>query len=301
MTMPNNGERADNRRDATPGPDDRLRLDVLLVEKGLVESREQGRGLIMAGDVLVDDQPITKPGAKVRRGAAIRLKARPRFVSRGGEKLHAALDRFQIDPRGWVCADVGASTGGFTDCLLQGGAVRVYAIDVGYGQLAWPLRQDERVVVLERVNARYLEHLPEPVELVTIDVSFISLRHLLPVVWGWLKPSGQVVALVKPQFEAGKGQVGKGGVVRRPEVHRQVLLDTAAMASEQFAVAGLIPSPVKGPAGNIEFLMWLRHSSAAAHHEAAQVESQVDQAVAEAHAAGPGEPKATGAGMPSGA
>ncbi|RLC56795.1 MAG: TlyA family rRNA (cytidine-2'-O)-methyltransferase, partial [Chloroflexota bacterium] len=207
------------------------RLDVLLVERGLAESRTQAQRLIRAGLVRVAGQVADKPGTQVATNAAITLQARPRFVSRGGEKLEAALVRFGLDVRGWVAADVGASTGGFTDCLLQHGARRVYAIDVGYGQLDWRLRNDPRVVVMERTNARYLESLPEPVDLVTVDVSFISLGLILPMAVRWLKPGGQVVALIKPQFEAGRREVGKGGVVRDPQVHRRVLervLDIAA-------------------------------------------------------------------------
>lgn len=236
----------------------KVRLDTLLMERGLVTSREVGRRLIMAGEVLVNGQPALKPGMAVALDAEIALKARPRFVSRGGEKLAAALARFAIDPHGWICADVGASTGGFTDCLLQAGAAKVYAIDVGQGQLAWSLRQDERVVVMENVNARYLESLPEPIDLACVDVSFISLRLILPAVRRWLTTEGQVVALVKPQFEAGRGQVSRGGVVRDPEVHRRVLHKVIACGLElDLAPRGLMPSPLRGPAGNTEFLLWL--------------------------------------------
>src|SRR5688572_22413661 len=192
---------------------ERTRLDVILVERGLVESRELARRQIMAGEVEVNGQVETKPGTRVPNDAAILLRAKPRFVSRGGEKLAAALSRFNIEPLGWACADVGASTGGFTDCLLQAGAQRVYAIDVGYGQMAWMLRQDERVIVMERVNARYLDALPEQIRFASVDVSFISLQHILPSLYRWLSTDGEVVALVKPQFEAGRGEVGKGGVV----------------------------------------------------------------------------------------
>jgi 23S rRNA (cytidine1920-2'-O)/16S rRNA (cytidine1409-2'-O)-methyltransferase len=237
---------------------DKQRLDNLLVERGLAESRSFGRRLIMAGEVLVNRQPVTKPGTQVRRDALVEVRARPRFVSRGGEKLAAALEAFALDVTGWTCADVGASTGGFTDCLLQTGVARVYAIDVGYGQLAWSLRQDPRVVVMERTNARHVESLPEPVHLTTIDASFISLRVLLPVVRGWLGVDGQIVALVKPQFEAGRRDVGKGGVVRERSVHRRVLEDVLAAATRDgYTPRGLIPSPLRGPAGNVEFLLWL--------------------------------------------
>jgi len=233
------------------------RLDRLLVERGLAESRTQAQRLILAGRVRVGEAVADKPGRRVAVDAPIRVIAGPRFVSRGGEKLEAALDRFGLDVVGWVAADVGASTGGFTDCLLQRGAARVYAIDVGYGQLAWRLRNDPRVVVMERINARYLERLPEPVDLVTIDVSFISLRLILPRAVGWLRPAGHVVALIKPQFEAGRREVEKGGVVRDPAVHRAVLERVIRVADELgLGLGGLMVSPLRGPAGNVEFLAW---------------------------------------------
>lgn len=234
------------------------RLDVLLVERGLVESRERGQRLIRAGEVLVDGQVMDKPGMRVNGGADIHLQAKPRYVSRGGLKLEAALDRFDVQVAGAVAADVGASTGGFTDCLLQRGAKKVYAIDVGYGQLAWRLRQHPRVVVMERTNARYLESLPEPIDTATVDVSFISLELVLPSVMGWLEPSGDIIALIKPQFEAGRAEVGKGGVVRDPEVHRAVLGKILGWALDHgLAVRGLMASPLQGPAGNVEFLAHL--------------------------------------------
>ncbi len=235
------------------------RLDRLLVERGLAESRSQAQRLIMAGEVRVAGEVADKPGRQVPVDAPIEVMARPRFVSRGGEKLEAALNRFGLDVRGWVAADVGASTGGFTDCLLQRGAARVYAIDVGYGQLAWRLRNDPRVVVMERTNARYLERLPEPVDLVTIDVSFISLRLIFPRAVNWLKAEGHVIALIKPQFEAGRREVGKGGVVRDPAVHRTVLARVLTAAADLgLGLQGLMPSPLLGPAGNVEFLGWWR-------------------------------------------
>jgi 23S rRNA (cytidine1920-2'-O)/16S rRNA (cytidine1409-2'-O)-methyltransferase len=234
------------------------RLDVLLVERGLVESRERGQRLIRAGQVLVDGRVLDKPGMQVAGGADIRLRARLPYVSRGGLKLEAALDRFDVQVAGAVAADVGASTGGFTDCLLQRGASRVYAIDVGYGQLAWRLRQDPRVVVMERVNVRYLESLPEPIELATIDVSFISLELVLPSVMGWLKSAGDIIALIKPQFEAGRAEVDKGGVVKDPQIHRAVLSKILGWALDHgLGVQGLIASPIMGPAGNVEFLAHL--------------------------------------------
>ncbi|GAB4453454.1 MAG: TlyA family rRNA (cytidine-2'-O)-methyltransferase [Anaerolineae bacterium] len=236
---------------------------MLLCERGLVASRELARRMILAGEVRVDDQLVDKPGARVPVEAEIDLKAAPRFVSRGGEKLAAALDAFDIDVTGRVCADAGASTGGFTDCLLQRGARKVYSIDVGYGQLDYRLRTDPRVVVMERTNARYVESLPEPVSLATVDASFISLRLLLPAVWGWLAEPADVVPLIKPQFEAGRRDVGKGGVVRNAAVHRRVLQEVlSAAAALGFTVRGLIRSPLTGPAGNVEFLAWLRRGAA---------------------------------------
>ncbi len=237
------------------------RLDVLLVERSLTDSREQARRLIMAGEVTVNGQIMDKPGTRIAVDAQIVLRSGPRFVSRGGEKLDAALATFDVAVQGKICADVGASTGGFTDCLLQRGAAKVYAIDVGYGQIDYRLRQDARVVVMERTNARYVETLPEQVEIVTVDASFISLRLLLPVIKGWLAHEASIITLIKPQFEAGKQDVGKGGVVRSAEVHRRVLLDVLhAAQTEGFGVAGVIRSPLKGPAGNVEFLAWLRHT-----------------------------------------
>lgn len=239
------------------------RLDVLLVERGLVESRARAQALILAGQVRVNGEVVTRPAARVAGEAVVSLEAGARFVSRGGEKLEAALTAFPLQVGGRVCADVGASTGGFTDCLLQHGAARVYAIDVGKGLLDWKLRNDRRVVVLERTNARYLERLPEPVSLVTLDVSFISLKVLLPVVRGWFpadSAEGDVVALVKPQFEAGRREAARGrGVIRDSSVHRRVLEEVIACAHGQgFGALGLIASPLLGPKGNVEFLLWLR-------------------------------------------
>lgn len=247
----------------------KIRIDLLLVERGLAESRAQAQRLIMAGQVRVDGQVALKPADTATAEAEIIVEPGPRYVSRGGEKLEAALEAFPVRTTGLVCADVGASTGGFTDCLLQHGAVRVYAIDVGQGILHWKLRQDARVVVMERTNARYVERLPEPVQLVTIDASFISLKLLLPVVKGWFRASpdqnlsdervGIVLALIKPQFEAGRRQAAHGeGVIRDPEIHRQVLLAILRSAQESgYTVRGLIRSPLKGPKGNVEFLVWL--------------------------------------------
>jgi 23S rRNA (cytidine1920-2'-O)/16S rRNA (cytidine1409-2'-O)-methyltransferase len=237
----------------------KLRLDELLVDRGLAETRAQAQRLIQAGKVYLADEVADKPGRQVPQDAPVHLQEALRYVSRGGLKLEAALDAFEIDPAGWVCADIGASTGGFTDCLLQRGAARVYAVDVGYGQLAWSLRIDSRVVSIERTNIRYLGPLPEPASLATVDVSFIGLALVLPRVAGLLAPTGQIIALIKPQFEVGKGQVGKGGVVRDPKLHRSVIERALVSATEvDLAAAGVIRSPITGPAGNVEFLAWLR-------------------------------------------
>lgn len=249
----------------------KVRLDRLLVERGLVESRERGRRLIMAGEVKVGDRVTDKPGTLIAPDVEIHIKQHLPYVSRGGLKLAAALDEFDVPVEAAVCADVGASTGGFTDVLLQRGASRVIAIDVGYGQLAWKLRSDARVTVLDRTNARLLTELPvDPetnaatvVSVTTIDASFISLRLLLPSVARWLIAGGHVVALIKPQFEAGRKQVGKGGIVKDPQVHRGVLQSLLTWAiAEHWIVRGLTRSPVKGAAGNIEFLCWLIRSNA---------------------------------------
>jgi 23S rRNA (cytidine1920-2'-O)/16S rRNA (cytidine1409-2'-O)-methyltransferase len=237
------------------------RLDVLLVSRGLAESREQARRLIMAGDVFVNNEVNDKPGKSVPVDAELRVRNPLPYVSRGGLKLAAALDEFKLDVTGLVAIDVGASTGGFTDCLLQRNAAQVYAIDVGYGQLAWKLRTDPRVVILDRTNIRYLEQLPSGVlaDLAVIDASFISLGLVLPATLRLIKPDGQIVALIKPQFEAGKDQVGKGGVVRDRKTHRRVLEETAALAIQlDLTIAGLTVSPAPGPAGNVEFLIWLK-------------------------------------------
>ena len=237
------------------------RLDVLLVERGLAETRARAQALILAGAVNVAGQVVNRAGAQVDDGAELALREPLPYVSRGGYKLAGALDAFAVAPVGFVCADIGASTGGFTDVLLQRGAARVYAIDVGYGQIAWKLRQDSRVIMMDRVNARYLESLPEPIDLVVIDVSFISLEHILRVAQRVLKPeNGQVIALIKPQFEAGRGQVGKGGIVRDPKVHQQVQEKIAGFAEAiGLRVAGLIQSPITGTEGNVEFLIHLRN------------------------------------------
>ena len=237
------------------------RLDVLLVSLGLAESRAKAQATIMAGEVYVNGQKADKYGMEVdiTSNIEVRGSACP-YVSRGGLKLEKALRNFGVDPTGYVCSDSGASTGGFTDCLLQQGASKVFAIDVGYGQLAWKIRNDPRVVVMERTNIRYvtLEDLGEPLDLSVIDVSFISLGLVLPVVKTLLKPTGQVLCLIKPQFEAGKDKVGKKGVVRDPAVHEEVLQNFISLAkSLDFTIRNLTFSPVKGPEGNIEFLAHL--------------------------------------------
>lgn len=233
------------------------RLDILLTERGLCDSRSRAQALIMSGEVFVNGQKCDKAGTLIEEDAALELRGGSRYVSRGGLKLEKALRDFGIDPTGFVCSDSGASTGGFTDCLLQNGAAKVFAIDVGYGQLAWSIRTDPRVVCMERTNIRYVtpEQLGEPLDLSVIDVSFISLRIVLPAVRALLKPTGQVICLIKPQFEAGKEKVGKKGVVRDPKVHEEVLNGFLSLAAELgLTVRNLTYSPVKGPEGNIEFL-----------------------------------------------
>jgi 23S rRNA (cytidine1920-2'-O)/16S rRNA (cytidine1409-2'-O)-methyltransferase len=239
-----------------------VRIDRLLVERGLVASRERARRLVMTGAVLVGDRPVTKPGTEVPDDAEVRLRGTDSpFVSRGGEKLAGALDAFALDVRDRVALDVGASTGGFTDCLLQRGVRRVIAVDVGYGQLAWKLRQDPRVVVLERTNARRLvaEDLPERPDMAVIDVSFISLATVLPPVAALVKPGATIVALVKPQFEVGRGRVGKGGVVRDPALREEAVASVRAVAEGLgLTVGGEVESVLPGPKGNREVFLLLR-------------------------------------------
>ncbi len=240
-----------------------IRLDELLLERGLAPDREVAVRMVMAGEVRVDGQLAVKAAQKVARTSSLELDRGEPFVSRGGRKLEAALDAFGLDVSEWVCADVGASTGGFTDCLLQRGAARVYAIDVGKGLLDWRLRQDERVVVMESSNARKLAQLPEPVDLVTLDVAFISLRTLLPVVNAWLLPAGSMVALVKPQFEARAADIAPGGVVKDAAVRRQVLEQVIQAAVDlELGPKDLMLSPLRGPKGNREYLLWLAKDEA---------------------------------------
>ena len=241
----------------------RQRLDLLLLERGLVDSREDGRRKILAGDVLVNDQAATKAGSLIDNAATIRVKPKARYVSRGGLKLEKALSVFSVDVAGKTALDVGASSGGFTDCLLAHGAARVVAIDVGYGQLDWKLRNDPRVVVFEKTNIRYLDRrsLPDTPDLATIDASFISLKLVLPCVKRLLPARHDVIALIKPQFEVGKGKVGKGGVVRSADEHARVIGEIRQCAAAiGYEVAGVAESPLLGPKGNKEFLIYLRAS-----------------------------------------
>ena len=238
------------------------RLDVELVDRGLVQSRERAKVVIMEGLVYVNGQKSDKAGTPVKEDDRIEVRGETlRYVSRGGKKLEKAMQVFPVVLEGCTCMDIGASTGGFTDCMLQNGAVKLYAVDVGYGQLAWSLRTDERVVNLERTNIRYIteEQVPQPVDFISVDVSFISLTLVLPVAHRLLKDGAQMVCLVKPQFEAGKDKVGKKGVVRDPQIHREVIRKVIDCAGELgFWVRGLDFSPIKGPEGNIEYLLFLQ-------------------------------------------
>ncbi len=266
----------------------KLRLDAYLTEQGLFETRSRAQAAIMAGQVLVDEMKIDKPGTSVKEGAKIRILGdQLRYVSRGGLKLAKALQKFPVSVAGKVMADIGASTGGFTDCALQNGAVRVYAIDVGYGQLDWKLRNDPRVINMERTNARLLEadSLPEPIEAASIDVAFISLEKILPAVRKLLAADAFVIALVKPQFEAGKENVGKKGVVRDPAVHKEVLCRIIAFAEQEgFGIGGLDYSPVKGPEGNIEYLLYLTATPAKNVSDTRLSLADIDRLVSESHA-----------------
>jgi 23S rRNA (cytidine1920-2'-O)/16S rRNA (cytidine1409-2'-O)-methyltransferase len=236
------------------------RLDLLVVERGLTDSREKAQALILAGQVLVNGQKAGKAGANVETGATIELLAQPRYVGRGGLKLEAALDGFGISAAGKICLDVGSSTGGFTDCLLQHGAARVYAIDVGTSQLDWKLRNDPRVIVQEQVNARYLtrEQVPDPIALAVCDVSFISITMILPALMGLLAQDSEMVILVKPQFELERNQVGKGGIIRDPRLHQQACLRVESAVQGLGFHTQIIPSPILGAEGNREFLLHAR-------------------------------------------
>lgn len=263
------------------------RLDVALTERGLVASREKAKVVIMEGLVYVNGQKSDKAGAQVKDDDKIEIRGETlRYVSRGGKKLEKAMEVFPISLQNSVCIDIGASTGGFTDCMLQNGAVKVYSVDVGYGQLAWSLRTDERVVNLERTNIRYIteERIPELVDFASVDVSFISLTLVLPVAYRLLKENGQMVCLVKPQFEAGKDKVGKKGVVREPEIHKEVIRKVADCAKElHFILSGLDFSPIKGPEGNIEYLLYLKKEENSSETENILTDNQIEQVVSAAH------------------
>lgn len=259
------------------------RLDVALVERGLILSREKAKVVIMEGLVYVNGQKSDKAGAQVKDDDTIEIRGETlRYVSRGGKKLEKAMQVFPISLEGCTCIDIGASTGGFTDCMLQNGAKKVYSVDVGYGQLAWSLRTDERVVNLERTNIRYVteEQIPDPIDFISVDVSFISLTLVLPIAWKLLKDQACMVCLVKPQFEAGKDKVGKKGVVREPQIHKEVIRKVADCAVDLgFAVKGLDYSPIKGPEGNIEYLLFLQKTDS----EGGLSDEIIDQTVAAAH------------------
>ena len=263
----------------------KLRLDQYLCQNGLAQSRERAKALIMSGVVFVDEQKVDKAGVMIPEDARVEVRGHDiGYVSRGGLKLEKAMSAFPLTPSGKVCMDIGASTGGFTDCMLQNGAVKVYAVDVGYGQLAWKLRTDARVVNMERTNIRHVtsEHLQEPVEFFSVDVSFISLKHIFPVADAVCTADAQGVCLVKPQFEAGREKVGKKGVVREPATHREVLHAAVEYANaSHFTAEGLDFSPIKGPEGNIEFLLYVRHCE----EPAPLPEGLIEQTVAAAHAA----------------
>jgi len=260
---------------------EKVRLDSALVKKGLTVSREKAKAIIMAGQVFVDGRKIDKAGTSIKINSKIEIIGNTLpYVSRGGLKLAKALEVFSINLNGKVMADIGASTGGFTDCALQNGAAKVYAIDVGYGQLDWKLRSDPRVINMERTNARYLTErdLVEKVDLVTIDVAFISLSKILPAVKNIIKEDGEIIALIKPQFEAGKEKVGKKGVVRDPEVHIEVIIKVLEVSKcLGFSVKGLTSSPIKGPEGNIEYLLWLDKSGFSNEVNAECIVSEANQ------------------------
>ena len=238
----------------------KIRVDVYLYENKMVESRSLAQRLVMAGEIIVNGEKVLKPSQQIDEKATVEIIKGPKFVSRGGEKLEGGLKSFGLENlTDKICVDVGSSTGGFTDCLLQNGAKKVYAIDVGFGILHWKLRNDHRVVVMERTNARNVVTLPDPIDLVTVDASFISLKVLLPVIRNWMHEKSQIVMLIKPQFEAGRKDAAKGaGVIRNPDIHRKILFETLDFAiMNGFRFEGLIISPLRGPKGNIEFLAHL--------------------------------------------
>ena len=238
------------------------RVDSMLVARGLCDSREQAKRLIMAGEVFTESDRVAKPSQKMSNEVVLRVRDRPKYVGRGGFKIEGALKEFGINPTGWICADLGASTGGFTDCLLQEGATKVHALDVGTNQLVWKLRSDERVVSKERFNARNLvvEDIGERVNLVVMDLSFISLTKVLPAAFGILEEGGSVISLIKPQFELSRGEVGKGGIVREPELHEKAVEKIKKFVTEDLRRewVGLMTSPITGTDGNVEFLAWMR-------------------------------------------
>ena len=258
------------------------RLDVYLTENGYAETREKAKAYIMSGIIFVNDQKEDKAGTMIKEDDVVEMRGKQMpYVSRGGYKLEKAVDSFSIDLTGCVCMDVGASTGGFTDCMLQNGAVKVYSVDVGYGQLAWKLRCDERVVNLERTNARYLTHenVPDEIDFTSVDVSFISLKLVLPVIKELLSENGHVICLIKPQFEAGREKVGKKGVVRDPAVHEEVVEAIYTFCNDNgLGVKGLDFSPIKGPEGNIEYLIYIEKNG-----ETTVLESEIKAVVKNAH------------------
>lgn len=264
---------------------DKKRLDIALFEQGFAESREKAKALIMSGIVYVNDQKEIKAGREIKTEDKIEVRgATLKYVSRGGLKLEKAMQSFPISLADCICMDIGASTGGFTDCMLQNGASKVYSIDVGYGQLAWKLRSDDRVVNLERTNFRYVtrEQVPDEIDFASVDVSFISLKLILPVMYQLLKSDGEAVCLIKPQFEAGRENVGKKGVVRDPAVHESVIKTITEFANSQsFSILGLEHSPVKGPEGNIEYLMYVR--KCACPQDSSEVISTVGELVERSH------------------
>lgn len=262
----------------------KIRLDQYLCQNGYAQSRERAKALIMSGIVFVDEQKVDKAGEMIREDARVEVRGHDiGYVSRGGLKLEKAMKVFPLSPDGKICMDIGASTGGFTDCMLQNGAVKVYAVDVGYGQLAWSLRTDARVINMERTNIRNVtpDMLEDAIEFFSVDVSFISLKHIFPVADAVCSPDACGVCLVKPQFEAGREKVGKKGVVREPETHREVLRAAIDYAAQNhFAAEGLDYSPIKGPEGNIEFLLFVRHNGTPS-----LAEDAIDQVVKAAHQA----------------
>lgn len=266
----------------------KIRLDMYLTEHNMAPSREKAKALIMSGIVYVDNQKCDKAGTPVAEEQTVEVRGSSlKYVSRGGLKLEKAMEVFPISLNDKICMDIGASTGGFTDCMLLNGAKEVYAVDVGYGQLAWKLRSDERVVNLERTNFRYVTHenIPDEPDFASVDVSFISLKHILPVMHSLLCDGGRAVCLIKPQFEAGRDKVGKKGVVRDPEVHKEVIENTVALAYDTgFSVLGLDFSPVKGPEGNIEYLMYIEKCEEGRALDTSGIISQIDALVLLSHA-----------------